>query len=248
MAKANNVRQAFLGLSEKMSKRGGYSKLNKREKTNYNRWANDSNVVGASSSLTGRRNIQGNYKGPEYGPALSNTKRPGESLSTDPVDMGPRAVSTSGGWAQSGMSSKAGGLGSWAGNNIRGSLQKDQTVLGVAAGHAMRGAVGGGAIGGATEAAQGGDFWAGAKAGAFNGAVGWGGYRMGMRATGATSYNPLAGLNSKNPNKQGIAAAAGRMVNTTSTKSNVSKQASTLLNHQQQLGLQQSIYNAGKKV
>lgn len=58
--------------------------------------------------------------------------------------------------------------------------------------HALRGAVAGGAIGGTTEWAQGGSFWAGAKQGAFNGAVGWSGYRMLGHATGATKLNPFS--------------------------------------------------------
>lgn len=57
--------------------------------------------------------------------------------------------------------------------------------------HALRGAVVGGAIGGTTEYAQGGSFWAGAKSGAFDGAVGYAGYRGVKAATGATSSNPF---------------------------------------------------------
>lgn len=57
--------------------------------------------------------------------------------------------------------------------------------------HALKGGVAGAAIGGTSEAAQGGSFWTGAKAGAFNGAVGWGAYRTLGRATGATTRNPF---------------------------------------------------------
>jgi hypothetical protein len=58
--------------------------------------------------------------------------------------------------------------------------------------HALRGAVGGAAIGGTAEWAQGGSFWAGAKDGAFKGAVGWSAYRMAGHATDHMSMNPLS--------------------------------------------------------
>jgi hypothetical protein len=57
--------------------------------------------------------------------------------------------------------------------------------------HAARGAVGGAAIGGTMEWSKGGSFWTGAKSGAFNGAVGYAGYRTLKTATGATSRNPF---------------------------------------------------------
>jgi hypothetical protein len=60
--------------------------------------------------------------------------------------------------------------------------------------HAIRGAVGGAAIGGTASVLNGGDFWDGAKAGAFKGATIYGGLRMGAAATGAENWmNPLAG-------------------------------------------------------
>ena len=49
--------------------------------------------------------------------------------------------------------------------------------------HAATGAVWGAGIGGTVSAAQGGDFWAGAKEGAFKGAVGYAGYRGVKAAT-----------------------------------------------------------------
>lgn len=104
-------------------------------------------------------------------------------------------------------------------------------VLGAVGSHAVRGAIGGAAIGGTMEAAQGGDFWAGAKSGAFNGAVGWTGYRMGMRATGANSLNPLKGLKSTTKGSQGIIAGGRNMFNTYSSDAGVSKQARALLNN-----------------
>jgi hypothetical protein len=71
--------------------------------------------------------------------------------------------------------------------------------------HALRGAVGGAALGGTTEWAQGGSFWQGAKQGAFNGAVGWSAYRMAGHATGATGRNPF----SKNGAIAGVANQYG---------------------------------------
>lgn len=150
-------------------------------------------------------------------------------------------INTSRGYARDGLIEKGSAAIDWMGANVQRSLKGSETVLGVAANHAVRGAIGGAAIGGTMEAVQGGSFWDGAKAGAVNGAVGWGGYRMGMRATGATSMNPFAGINKKDPNNQGLVTAAGRMVNSMSTKSNISRQAATLLNHQQRLGLSDAV-------
>jgi len=53
---------------------------------------------------------------------------------------------------------------------------------------AVRGAVGGGVIGGSLESMQGGDFWDGAKSGALIGATGMAGARSLKQATGAQSY------------------------------------------------------------
>lgn len=53
---------------------------------------------------------------------------------------------------------------------------------------AVRGAVGGGIIGGGLESMQGGDFWDGAKSGALVGATGMAGARSLKQATGAQSY------------------------------------------------------------
>jgi len=52
---------------------------------------------------------------------------------------------------------------------------------------AVQGAVWGGGIGGTVSAAQGGDFWAGAKEGAFKGAVGVAGFKGLRAASGTTS-------------------------------------------------------------
>lgn len=258
------LREGFEGLSERITKVGGVKNLNKREQANYNRWAKDPRLEGASSSLLNRGGAGGAPPAPRGGgtappppsrgtmlglPAPKNARPKSSGGGKPSTSSGDdyKGVSTKKGWGQDTASSKAGALGSWAGNNIQGSLQGGQTALGVGIGHTMRGAVGGGAIGGTMEAAQGGDFWDGAKAGAFNGAALWGGARMGMRATGATSMNPLKGINSKDPKKQGMVTAAGRMMSSVSNKPNVSRQASTLLNHQQQVGLQKSIFNSAKQ-
>lgn len=95
-------------------------------------------------------------------------------------------------------SKEAGGFGGWGGAGKQ------------FAKHAARGAVAGSAIGGTTEWAQGGSFWAGAKEGAFNGAVGWGAYRMAGHAVGATSRNPFAKANADGSGG-GLLTAAGNM-------------------------------------
>jgi hypothetical protein len=56
---------------------------------------------------------------------------------------------------------------------------------------AVQGAVWGGGIGGTISAAQGGDFWAGAKEGAFKGAVGVAGYKGIKAATKSTSAGDI---------------------------------------------------------
>lgn len=191
--------------------------------------------TGTSSPLTGRNN--------GFNPKHHKNQSSGGGGGS--TSGGTHGIDTSGGWAKDGLIEKGSGALSWGGANIKRSLAPNQTVLGAAAGHAMRGAIGGGLAGGTMEAAQGGDFWAGAKSGAFNGAVGWGGYRMGMRATGATSLNPFAKGNASG-HGQGLFTAAGRMANSMSTKSNVAQSAATLLSHQQRLGMSDAIYNGMK--
>lgn len=62
---------------------------------------------------------------------------------------------------------------------------------------ALKGAVWGGVAGGTLSAAQGGDFWSGAKQGAFMGATGAAGYRATKLATNAKSMGDIA-PNAKN--------------------------------------------------
>lgn len=93
--------------------------------------------------------------------------------------------------------------------------------------HALKGAVGGAAIGGTQEWAQGGSFWTGAKSGAFNGAVGWGAYRTLGKSVGATTRNPFG--------RNGVAGKAMDMYSGTrdGIRDNMSKAARVLINGQQ---------------
>lgn len=130
--------------------------------------------------------------------------------------------------------------GVWSGAKMVGGMMRDNlrastggglgNTLKAMGGHAIRGAVWGGAINGTISAAQGGDFWAGAKEGAWNGAVAWTGYRMLGRATGATSLNPLS--------KNGAFRRAATMYDATSPNAAISKPAQALL--RQQAGARQA--------
>ncbi len=84
-----------------------------------------------------------------------------------------------------------GNMGSHMGSNVMSRYGDGWGIAKGALGHATRGAVVGAAIEGTNEYAQGGSFWTGAKAGAFDGAVGWTGYKMAGAAFGATSRNPF---------------------------------------------------------
>jgi hypothetical protein len=133
---------------------------------------------------------------------------------------------------------RAKGTMKWGKNNFVNSFE-DQSAWGMmkgVGGHALRGGVAGGLIGGTVESAQGGSFWSGAKEGAWNGAVGWSAYRSLGRATGAASRNPLS--------TQGPVASAGRMWSSTGQNSKVSKQAVALLNQKQRAGLARQTMNA----
>jgi hypothetical protein len=129
------------------------------------------------------------------------------------------------------------------GNAINGNWQRDameegRTVLGMAGSHAIRGAAWGAVGGGTIEAAQGGSFWDGAKQGAFNGAVGWTGYRMGMRGVGATSLNPMS--------KSGVFKQGSTMARAFSKDKEVSGQAVAILNNRQVTGVAQGVMNQRK--
>lgn len=74
---------------------------------------------------------------------------------------------------------------------------KNQSIARWTGGNAARGAVWGGIAGGTVSAAQGGDFWEGAKDGAFKGAVGWAGFK-GVKAATHSSRNRDILSNAKN--------------------------------------------------
>lgn len=118
--------------------------------------------------------------------------------------------------------------------------KEGRTVWGAAGQHAIRGAAWGAVGGGTIEAAQGGSFWDGAKQGAFNGAVGWTGYRMGMRATGATSKNPFAGDN------RGMLSSGATMFKSLSKDGEVSKQAQAILRPMQANGINKAMMKRKK--
>ncbi|BCO16172.1 hypothetical protein_gp119 [Bacillus phage vB_BceM_WH1] len=120
-------------------------------------------------------------------------------------------------------------------------LEKEgRTFWGALGRDALHGAATGGVVGGTSSALQGGDFWDGAKSGAFNGAAGWGAYRMGMRSVGATSINPLG--------KNGIYKEAKKMQQALSGDKAVSKQVLSLLNNQQQAGIARTMLQGGYKI
>lgn len=132
------------------------------------------------------------------------------------------------------LKSRAMQTGAWMRGNLANSLRDDNvSLLRAAGGHAARGGVFGGLAGGISSSAQGGSFWDGAKEGAFNGAVGWTGYRMGMRATAATSRNPFS--------QQGPVRSAVNMFNATSQNPNISRPAQKLLQHRQMEGLSRAV-------
>lgn len=131
---------------------------------------------------------------------------------------------------------------SWMNGNLqRAAASENRSVLGMAGSHAIRGAAWGGVIGGTVEAAQGGSFWDGAKQGAFNGAVGWTGYRMGMKAVGskANPLNPVSGPKS-------LWTEGSKMYRSMSPDADISKQAVSILNQRQINGVAQSVMNQRK--
>lgn len=154
-----------------------------------------------------------------------------------------------GGAVDKGASHRTSTMGAWMEGNLQQAAFKGghSSVLGMAGSHAIRGAAWGAVAGGSIEAAQGGSFWDGAKQGAFNGAVGWTGYRMGMKAVGANKINPLAGMKGASSD-QGIIAGAQNMWRATGgADANVSKQAVAILNNRQQEGYARALMNASNK-
>ena len=142
----------------------------------------------------------------------------GSSSSTPPVSAVDASYTSKGSWDRLSKT----GSSMWE-NLKQSATDEGRTVLGAAGQHAIRGAAWGAVGGGTIEAAQGGSFWDGAKQGGFNGAVGWTGYRMGMRATGAKSMNPFAGKN------EGLISSASTMYRAGSADGAVSKQAQAIL-------------------
>lgn len=128
------------------------------------------------------RHKQGNYSGPtpRSGSGTSGTKQTGQLNLGAAIGDGSFATQFNGSlkMAGSNIASHVGGAGGYG------------AFYGRAA---MQGAVWGGAIGGTVSAAQGGDFWSGAKEGAFKGAVGVAGYRTLKAATKASNASEILG-------------------------------------------------------
>lgn len=140
--------------------------------------------------------------------------------------------------ADAGLMSRMGAMGKWGWNNAVESAGGTKMGLAKAlGGHAIRGGVAGGAIGGVMEASQGGSFWEGAKGGAMNGAMGWGGWRMMGRMSGASTRNPLRAFG-----KEGVGGNAATMWNATG-QGKVSKQAIAILNQKQMAGVTRMAMN-----
>lgn len=107
---------------------------------------------------------------------------------------------------------------------------------------AGQGAVWGGVVGGTVSAAQGGDFWQGAKEGAFKGAVGFSVAKTARIGSGARGYmDTLPAVKDAvqmHSSRHGVAkAAAGRMNN------RVSKQATSIMQNRQGVAQAQQVMN-----
>lgn len=105
--------------------------------------------------------------------------------------LGPKTAAPAAEAAVGGSASIKGVLGGWK-SNLMDAHSDWLGVAGAAGKTAIRGAVIGGAVGGTTEWAQGGSFWAGAKSGAWSGAQIGAGLRVAQSATGAAKMNPLS--------------------------------------------------------
>lgn len=157
------------------------------------------------------------------------------------------------GWQNIATDSKDGGImgrgekfgGHFAGNVQASVAAEGKTVLGAMGGHAIRGATFGGLAGGSIEAAQGGSFWDGAKSGAFNGAAGWTGYRMGLRGTGS-SRSGASTLNVFGGAKE-IYKGGGNMARATSGNAEISGQARAIMNQRQMEGVARQFMNQRHK-
>lgn len=95
-------------------------------------------------------------------------------------------------------------MGNVTGGNIAGAIASDMG----------RGAVGGAAIGGTMEAANGGSFWEGAQSGAMNGAMAWGGYKSARRATNDKAIVPGAMQMQRNATGQSMSKSVRTLMQT----------------------------------
>ena len=143
------------------------------------------------------------------------------------------AFKSDGGWDQASKTGSA----MW-GNLQNAAAHEGRTMLGMAGNHAIRGAAWGAVGGGSVEAMQGGSFWDGAKSGAVKGAVGWTGYRMGMKAVGAKGINPIG--------KDGLFNSGSNLYRSFSKDADVSGQAIAILNNRQIEGVARSVMNQRK--
>lgn len=121
---------------------------------------------------------------------------------------------------------------------------------------AGKGAVGGAAIGGTMEAAQGGSFWTGAKEGAFNGALGYGAHRglaAGFSATGSGVRNTYGGMMgamgmTSKTHETAIRGASKLTRAQRDTMTDVSKSVDTLMRKKPTDGVSKNMLNGGNKI
>jgi hypothetical protein len=135
-----------------------------------------------------------------------------------------------------GIGRKASMMGKWMGNNLREDAGGGWGAVAKKAGmSAFKGGIVGGLAGGTMSAAQGGDFWSGAKEGAWNTGMAYGAYRTAGRAMGASTRNPLS---NSGPFKSGR-----NMWHSMSMDDGVSKPASALLNQKQRAAYARTTMN-----
>lgn len=176
----------------------------------------------------------------ERGPHTSLAGRGATSSLTDGVG-GYLHKASSGGFAKKKGMDRLKEFGHLASGNLEEAVEKGgfSSAWSMAGHHAIRGAVGGAAVGGTLSVMNGGDFWDGAKAGAFKGASIYTGLRMGAAATGAENWmNPLAGKG------KGMLSSGYNMYGLTGGKNvKVSKAAAKILSQRQGDGLARGIMN-----
>jgi hypothetical protein len=151
--------------------------------------------------------------GPGSGGGGINFTRRGEPGGAGGPSSGPYTANTAG-------KGRYGAMGAKMGANLKNDAGGGWGAVGwKAAKSAGKAAVVGGLVGGVASSAGGGDFWSGAKEGAWNTGIAYGAYRTAGRAMGATSMNPMS--------KQGPIHSAGDMWKS----SGISKPAKVLLDH-----------------